>query len=371
MLLLVTACSLTTSPGGTDEQLESGGRSQAAATPSGHQIRPDRLPAPREPLSSASTIGRTFRTRREACDRYEAQGFVLQGRFENGEWPATVVYEKEAVHAIHVVLKNGQPHGYPGNDGYRMKAVALEDQSGGETMLVFRSRERACAPGAGPSPSNPASTRPAGKSRDPNRLELSCLLPGVSVSLARDLDLIDEFSFKGLSQDSQIVAVVASSSGAYPSRGKRLALVADGKTRRISWPSDLIGSVRIQTRRQALEFVRLFSSPDNSFHTPEFGFMEVRSSLWVWGRGAIAPPLLKKWSLPQVQVLGDGEKFRIRRPVVRMWPPNSRRERHVFVGVLDERVWPDGRYERVVLWERPVYARLLRWSPVWTFSGCF
>ena len=175
MLLLVTACTLRTSPGGADDELEFRGHAPVAAQSGLQQIGADRAPGPQEPFASTSTIGLTFSSLREAFDRYEAQGFLLHGSFENGEWPATVVYEKEASNQIRFVLKNGQPHGYPGNDGYRMKAVALEDRSGGETMLVFRSKEKACAPGAG-SP-KPILAQRSQSSRDRSRT------PGCASSL--------------------------------------------------------------------------------------------------------------------------------------------------------------------------------------------
>jgi hypothetical protein len=57
-----------------------------------------------------------------------------------------VVYEKEAADEIHFILKNGGPQLYPGNDGYLMKVVALEDSSGGESVFVFRSKERQSTP---------------------------------------------------------------------------------------------------------------------------------------------------------------------------------------------------------------------------------
>lgn len=89
-----------------------------------------------------SNHGQVFTTVREIFDHYEAQGFLVIGRFEHAHWPVTVVYEKEAANEISFILKNGGPQSYPGNDGYRLKVVALEDSSGGESVFVFRSKER-------------------------------------------------------------------------------------------------------------------------------------------------------------------------------------------------------------------------------------
>lgn len=94
------------------------------------------------PYQEEQSIGHTFSNLRDVTDHYEYYGYLLLGRFNNVQWPATVVYEKESLDEISFVLKNGSPHSYPGYDGYRLKVVALEDAYGSEIMLVFRSKEK-------------------------------------------------------------------------------------------------------------------------------------------------------------------------------------------------------------------------------------
>jgi len=89
-----------------------------------------------------NNIGLNFTGLKHVTDHYDHQGYLLLGRFESAQWPATVVYEKDGFNEISFVLKNGSPHSYPGYTGYRLKAVALEDESGEEIMLVFRSKTR-------------------------------------------------------------------------------------------------------------------------------------------------------------------------------------------------------------------------------------
>lgn len=91
---------------------------------------------------SENNTGLSFSSLKHVVDHYDHQGYLLLGRFESAQWPATIVYEKDDLNEISFVLKNGSPHSYPGYTGYRLKAVALEDESGEEIMLVFRSKAR-------------------------------------------------------------------------------------------------------------------------------------------------------------------------------------------------------------------------------------
>lgn len=90
--------------------------------------------------SAASSEGTLFTGFRKAADHYDAQGFILMGKFERAQWPATVISEKEADDEISFTLRSGTPHSYPGYVGYRLKVVVLEDSSREETVLVFRSK---------------------------------------------------------------------------------------------------------------------------------------------------------------------------------------------------------------------------------------
>ena len=97
-----------------------------------------------------SSKGKTFAALRDAVDHYDSQGFVTQGRFEHSQWPATVVHEKESANEISFALKSGTPHTYSGYEGYRLKVVTLEDAGHGETVLVFRSKDRKSGDYSGP-----------------------------------------------------------------------------------------------------------------------------------------------------------------------------------------------------------------------------
>ncbi len=93
-------------------------------------------------VSEPSSKGTFFIGFRDAVDHYDAQGFLLLGKFENAQWPATVVSEKEADDEISFTLRSGTPHTYPGYIGYRLKVVVFEDAARNETVLVFRSKAR-------------------------------------------------------------------------------------------------------------------------------------------------------------------------------------------------------------------------------------
>jgi TolB-like protein len=109
-------------------------------------------------------MGKTFAALRDAVDYFDSQGYVIQGRFERSQWPATVVHEKESLNEISFALKSGTPHLYSGYDGYRLKVVALEDAVHDETVLVFRSKDRK-VPASGVPPVNQP-TLPPGKELD-------------------------------------------------------------------------------------------------------------------------------------------------------------------------------------------------------------
>jgi TolB-like protein len=97
------------------------------------------LPAHAAAPSSKGTVFSGFR---DAVDHYDEQGFILLGKFENAQWPATVVSEKEADDEISFSMRTGPSHTYPGYFGYRLKVVIFEDANRKETVLVFRSKKK-------------------------------------------------------------------------------------------------------------------------------------------------------------------------------------------------------------------------------------
>ncbi len=87
-------------------------------------------------------LGKTFSSLQESVADFRGHGFVLLGRFEQSQWPATVVRERDGLDEIRFVLPSGTPHLYTGYDGYLLKVVVLVDAAQNETVLVFRSRDQ-------------------------------------------------------------------------------------------------------------------------------------------------------------------------------------------------------------------------------------
>jgi len=92
--------------------------------------------------TSPSSEGTVFSGFRKAVEHYNEQGFLVLGKFEKAQWPATVISEKEADDEISFTLRSGTSHTYPGYIGYRLKVVIFEDSSREETVLVFRSKKK-------------------------------------------------------------------------------------------------------------------------------------------------------------------------------------------------------------------------------------
>lgn len=77
----------------------------------------------------------------ELARAQEEEGFVVLGQFGDS-WPATVVEEREAPDAISFTRANGTGHRYPGYTGFVLKIVRLQGEDGGESLVVFRSKEK-------------------------------------------------------------------------------------------------------------------------------------------------------------------------------------------------------------------------------------
>jgi hypothetical protein len=110
------------------------------------------VPQPSPVVAQAATPfapsdeGRTFTSLPEVFDYYAIQGFVMLGQFPKSDWPARVVYVQDGTNEISFTRKGGPRHTYPGNTGYRLKVVSLEDSSGAETLVVLRSKEKVTGP---------------------------------------------------------------------------------------------------------------------------------------------------------------------------------------------------------------------------------
>ncbi len=186
------------------------------------------------------------------------------------------------------------------------------------------------------------------------------LKEGVSLVHVDKRQLCDQFSKESMGillagkkrpEERQEYSFMA---GTFLERDERLAVLdTGGKLRALSWPSDLMGLVDIKTPEEALEFVRLFSSGENWYLTPRFGYMEIHSSR-LQEPGAVSPEQYELLPLKAPIAAQDNGRFRIRRLAVSIQNASSIEPTAATVAFLDETVWPDGKYEVQVLWERKV-----------------
>lgn len=90
--------------------------------------------------SELDPIGQSFRNASAVEQAYPA--FVVVGTLGAKAWPATLLRAENGRGEISFARRDGTKHVYPGFDGYRLKALFLEDASGQETVLVLRTREK-------------------------------------------------------------------------------------------------------------------------------------------------------------------------------------------------------------------------------------
>ncbi len=97
--------------------------------------------APSNPVFVESKeIGKTYESLKELDKELSEQGYVRQGNFAK-EWPAKVIRVQTATDGITFQFDDNI-HSYPGYDGYGFKVVILLSDSGNETAVVYRSKER-------------------------------------------------------------------------------------------------------------------------------------------------------------------------------------------------------------------------------------
>jgi hypothetical protein len=99
-------------------------------------------PAHEKDSKKKNDVGKPFSDINELFDHYEGKGFIVLGRFGAAQWPAKIMYEKEAMNDIAFHLKKGGTQSYPGYTGYQLKVVSLEDTDGEERVVVFRSKNK-------------------------------------------------------------------------------------------------------------------------------------------------------------------------------------------------------------------------------------
>ena len=130
-----------------------------------------------------------------------------------------------------------------------------------------------------------------------------------------------------------------------------LYAVAAGATVRISTPHDLARITRaVRSAAEALEFVRLFTSPQTHYLFDRRGVvLELAvADTDARGFGVISRETARRLALPDVNVASSAEAFTVERCLVRADSPADTRT----VLVRSERVHHDGTYELVS--ERPL-----------------
>jgi hypothetical protein len=126
----------------------------------------------------------------------------------------------------------------------------------------------------------------------------------------------------------------------------RLVVSRHERTKPISWPSDLVGFVDIDTAGKAKEFVMLFSSPQRFYRFPNYGYLAIQPSkrlVLFRNPGDIDASVFG--DLPITQIVEDSQSFRILRTVA------DTRSRNWHLAVIDETVTKNGEYALRVLWK--------------------
>lgn len=86
-------------------------------------------------------VGGTFAQESDLMRFQNERGFEFLGKF-NVIFPATVTEIETARDAISFQIKNGSRHNYDNYGGYDLKVVRLDNGGTGETVFVFRSKEK-------------------------------------------------------------------------------------------------------------------------------------------------------------------------------------------------------------------------------------
>jgi len=146
-----------------------------------------------------------------------------------------------------------------------------------------------------------------------------------------------------------------------------LVLTHKDRSKLIVWPGDLRGEVTIRTREHALEFVRIFSSPETWYKFPAHNLLEIDPGMddcQESNSQKVSSPeritLCGSLRLPKTSVVERGNAYRILRTALRMhmpahmqWDvPTTRSEMCLSVTIIEEMVGYDGEYSLRVLWER-------------------
>lgn len=138
----------------------------------------------------------------------------------------------------------------------------------------------------------------------------------------------------------------------------RLRATTSDAQQAVSWPSDLQGLVRIASEEQAIEFVRLFTSVDTWYRFPAFNYIEIIASP-TEREGQFAPLVVspsdfKALDVPTIAVTRTEGVFRIRRTLLQLGNGSAE------VVIVDEHVWPNGRYALIPLARAQVSRQDLR-----------
>ncbi len=89
----------------------------------------------------APETGRSFGSEADLLQFQTEAGYVFLGKF-GVKFPATVSSVQRSDHSIEFQLPDGTKHNYNGYEGYGLKVVKLNCDSGGESVFVFRTAEK-------------------------------------------------------------------------------------------------------------------------------------------------------------------------------------------------------------------------------------
>jgi len=213
----------------------------------------------------------------------------------------------------------------------------------------------ACLQSKSESPSEPASM-PSAAGVAGRPLKASFVREGCSLFWVTVPDLMDASSMKRLEALRVEQLGEALPAGLPLTLWERLLAVCGENRRPVMWPSDLRGMVRIDDGKQALAFVRLFSSPGTNSRFPDFRYMEVaEASTPGWPMpGEMPTEQFRQLGLRRAEVVAEGEGFRVWRSAAIMQKSHGTLidlGRVVGFAILDETVTRDGDYVIRVLWE--------------------
>lgn len=93
-------------------------------------------------LAACGEVGHSFKDFQALQTDQEKRGFVFLGRFDEA-WPAEITEIRMAKDSIQFTRQDGTPHNYSGFEGYELKLIHLKGEGDKQTIVLFRSKEKA------------------------------------------------------------------------------------------------------------------------------------------------------------------------------------------------------------------------------------